>query len=85
MSKISCKKLSILLNESGLFDKPFDAEQLRNRCEAFGRDVRCFIYLNKEQTNKVRQLLLNSNVTMMPWRCGVSVGVTYFKAWHWDE
>ena len=45
MSKlISCKKLTHILNESGFWpEKPFNTDQLRNKCVMENNKVFCFI------------------------------------------
>jgi hypothetical protein len=64
-------------------------ESLRGSCEAYGKTVKCYLIvkddkLRGEVVSHLRGLTpvstsWNSNVG------GIEVGVSYFKAWHWDE
>lgn len=96
MSRVSCKKLATLLLETDLLPGKLAAmlpehlaKFLKSQCEAFGRDVQCFLYL--ESNEKRRQMerylatkRIYANRNYLP-ECCVQIPVSYFKAWHWDE
>jgi len=85
--RVSCKKLSIILKEINLNYSP---TELRNKCEAFGKDVKCFIFdVSQKTRGEVEQFLLSKNCSIeSDWNKGsngICINVSYFKAWHWNE
>lgn len=87
--RISCTKLATILNESKILTKEHTGKSLRNRCEAYGRDVRCTVYTETpEKKNDLLKLLKEKNISYDPKYAldnVCEIKVTYFKAWHWDE
>ncbi len=85
--RISCMKLSTVLSEYGIV---ITASTLRQCCEAYGRDIRC--YFNAKTYNdrlSLETFLGNKGILFHPeyWpgsSC-LEISVTYFKAWHWNE
>jgi hypothetical protein len=86
----SCTKVANLLGRS--------PQNLRNSCEAFGRDVRAYVRpLNQtpmtplEELRKLSATLREAGVphTRQEYQNGkgnrLEIKVTYFKAWHHDE
>lgn len=87
MGKITCKKLADLINENSLFELQVEEHNIKNLCEAFGRDVQCFIrFASKEDKVKFKDVMHMNDVKMNRWDVynGVSVSVSYFKAQGWD-
>lgn len=96
-SRVSCKKLADILLESKLLPEksaslsPVELEKkLKKCCEAFGRDVRCFVYVADMDKRKQLERFLKTkgispNLNYAPSLPVVEIPVSYFKAWHWDE
>ncbi len=91
--RVSVKKLVGYLNEFGM---DVTESVQRDRCEAYGRDVRAYIDCSSvEQRHKVERFLRSKGcdvsrnyaraVGNMPEAPIAEVKVTYFKAWHWEE
>lgn len=85
--RISCTKLSEVLKEVGINKT---TEELRSTCEAYGRDVRCYLYTDTFEKRKEIERFLRKNrldycSDYAPGRPIVEIKVSYFKAWHWDE
>ncbi len=89
--RISCKKLAKLIRESKIVEKenPFSDKDIREKCEAFGRDVQCYFQVKDMKTRKKLENFLEENkVTITreysPGTPCLEIAVAYFKAWHWD-
>jgi len=96
-SRVSCSKLAGILLESQLLPEkkaslsPAELTKvLKNSCEAYGRDVRCYVTVDDmDKRKKLEQYLKTKGIaaspTYSPGRPVVDIPVSYFKAWHWDE
>ncbi len=90
MSKrISCKKLSEYLKQFEL-EGPHGPSYLRSNCEAFGKQVYCYLVVKDMKTRKKIEKQMKKDGIMfgadyMAGKPVMEIGVTYFKAWHWDE
>jgi hypothetical protein len=87
MKRISCKKLAETLNAQ--FSMDLTGKQLQSKCEAYGKDVRCYLPICKPKKRQaIKTFLTNEGIN---WNRDygmekvIDIGVTYFKAWHWDE
>ena len=88
--RVSCTKLSDVLNKSGILDARFTPKTLRNNCEAYGRKVECYVSTGTvEKRAKLESHLTARGIKFhkdySPGSAVVDVSVTYFKAWHHDE
>lgn len=96
-SRVSCKKLADILLESKLLPEKLASlpsaalvKRLQSSCEAYGRDVRCYLTLDDmAKRNQLEKYLRTKGIspyaTYAPGRPTVEIPVSYFKAWHWDE
>lgn len=85
--RISCKKLAVILKKFGI---KLSESELKGRCEAYGRNVRCYVSAKSLEGRKKLEAFLKAEKVMFsrsywPGSHTVEIGVTYFKAWHWDE
>ena len=83
--KPSCARLSAMIGNA-----KFTPQFLRERCEAYGRDVRCYIPCKDMLDRKTLESALSRlgcSVVPSYWPEGhtAEVKVAYFKARHWDE
>lgn len=96
-SRVSCSKLAGILLESKLLPEkraslsPAELTKvLKNSCEAFGRDIRCYVHLDDMDKRKQLEKFLKTkgiaaDPAYYPGKPVVDIPVSYFKAWHWDE
>lgn len=85
--RVSCRKLAVILKKFGI---KLSENELKSRCEAYGRNVRCYVFAKSSEGRKKLESFLKTEKVMFSksyWPEGhtVDIGVTYFKAWHWDE
>ena len=85
--RISCTKLSKTLEGVNIELPP---GQLRKSCEAYGRNVECYVRCETpERRTEVERYLEGQgckvNRSYSPGSSTTAVAVTYFKAWHWGE
>jgi len=87
MSRVSCKKLFEILSRSGLVQGVESVKYLRNCCEAFGKDVRCYVRATdrKQLEQFLAQRGIQCNRDYAPGRSVCDIPVAFFKAWHYDE
>lgn len=83
--RFSKKRLLAVLKDLGFIEKD---EQVGY--EAYGRDVQAYINVKSLQDRQALESILrllgqSVNDNYAPGSKVVNVGVTYFKAWHWDE
>jgi hypothetical protein len=88
--RISCKQLAEVLNGHGLFPEiTWTANKLRHMCEAYGRDVRCYLYIGDEDLrSRVQDVLriegVKWNDSYRPEEV-LEIPVSYFKALHHNQ
>lgn len=85
--RISCTKLSKVLEAFGI---EMTAQQLRGSCEAYGRNVQCYINAGSPEKRVELENYLTAEGCKVdrryyPGSGKVEVAVSYFKASHWDE
>ena len=80
---VSCKRLAELINEFGELGE-VAARQLREKCEAFGRDVYCFLRCEDRPASRLEDFLSEKGVKIdryhFPESSITRVSVTYFQA-----
>ncbi len=89
VKRISCKKLAEYLKQFNL-EGPYGPKSLRSSCEAFGKSVFCYLNVQTIENRKMiekqmRKDGIKHKDDYAKGRPVIEVGVTYFKAWHWDE
>lgn len=93
MARKSKRALVRELSAMGLVNykgNPFQEFNAGIHYEAYGRDVRAYVVFadNKARRDAERKLRAAGwpvNEDYWPGSSTTDVGVSYFKAWHWDE
>lgn len=105
MSRQSCTKIAKTMIEQGerfigLVDLAAEKQicagdvkgltaRLRDCCEAYGRDVRCYFRAAEGKRRglekELRRIGLKPSTSYWPESNVTEFPVGYFKAWHWDE
>ena len=106
MSRNSCTKIAKMMIEQSerfvgvaspkLETLILDGDQkkltawLRDCCEAYGHDVRCYVSaaspeMRRTLEKELRRIGLKPSTSYWPGSSSTEFGVSYFKAWHWNE
>ena len=85
MAIYSCTKMAEMLNKTGFLPEEITADDLRQKCESYGRKVHCYLKL-KDRVDRLRveqwmkKQKINYDKDYWPESSYVSFRVTYFKA-----
>lgn len=93
MARISCTKLTKILHDNNVIiydgNKDYTVDDVKRMCEAYGKDVICYIYVISNMFNELSRLLRDNNISYDVRHLNnlfrFAIKITYFKAWHWNE